>query len=417
MQNTKNTLDIQYDETISDECYISDELRFLINCSCKRIEDSKKKLIREMLDGDIDSNKLTKEAEKNRLYSIANYNLHRLGLDQDAKVAGITKAAKKYDYLSMILVRELVSVMKKFQEKNIDALLLKGPILAQILYGNIALRPSRDLDICVKREQFEEAYQVLESLGYKNKEGLDTPKRKRYFFTHLHQHHAEMFNGEVLIELHWRAAEYVDCTFEEITQENRRMIFAGLQLRIPDQIPYLYYLISHGSYHGFYRIRWLMDILEILVSEDAPDIQELDTYFKDKHCEFLLLYTFLYMEKLSLLDNPIIEADPKEMQDAMRLLNESWKFRLDDSDETLEYRYVHFFESVMESRGIRDYRSVWDRLQLGPELFKSFDLPDTYFWLYYIIRPLWWIWKKLPFSGEKNDTRSIRELLFKHGKD
>ena len=45
------------------------------------------------------------------------------------------------------LTREMEMICKSFNENQIKSLVLKGPVLAADLYGDLSLRTSADLDI------------------------------------------------------------------------------------------------------------------------------------------------------------------------------------------------------------------------------------------------------------------------------
>jgi Uncharacterised nucleotidyltransferase len=64
------------------------------------------------------------------------------------------------------LTAELVKLSRLFESQSIPMLSFKGPILAQIAYGNLALRQFLDLDILVAEADVVRASELLVSQGY-----------------------------------------------------------------------------------------------------------------------------------------------------------------------------------------------------------------------------------------------------------
>ena len=67
---------------------------------------------------------------------------------------------------SMLCFHELPKVLLAYAESNIPVILLKGAALADALYGNIALRPLRDIDLLIPPQEVRHALRILEEQGY-----------------------------------------------------------------------------------------------------------------------------------------------------------------------------------------------------------------------------------------------------------
>lgn len=66
---------------------------------------------------------------------------------------------------NMVLYRDLKTVLNAFKAKKIDAIILKGAYLADIIYP-FGIRPVDDIDLLIKPENLNQANLVLEKLGY-----------------------------------------------------------------------------------------------------------------------------------------------------------------------------------------------------------------------------------------------------------
>src|SRR6185369_16314775 len=65
-----------------------------------------------------------------------------------------------------VLTAELCRLITCFADSGIDAIPYKGPVLALIAYGNIALRRFVDLDVIVKKSDVLKAREILLAEGY-----------------------------------------------------------------------------------------------------------------------------------------------------------------------------------------------------------------------------------------------------------
>ena len=69
--------------------------------------------------------------------------------------------------------QELKELLSHFAKKSIDVIVLKGPLLAEAIYGDSFSRATADLDILVPDSSFELARSELLTIGYKESERLD----------------------------------------------------------------------------------------------------------------------------------------------------------------------------------------------------------------------------------------------------
>ncbi|MEJ2068649.1 MAG: nucleotidyltransferase family protein [Deltaproteobacteria bacterium] len=65
-----------------------------------------------------------------------------------------------------LMYQELERILTALDEAGIAVIVLKGAALAATVYEDIGLRPMGDLDLLVREEEFQEALDVLLSIGY-----------------------------------------------------------------------------------------------------------------------------------------------------------------------------------------------------------------------------------------------------------
>lgn len=100
---------------------------------------------------------------------------------------------------NMKIYHELGEVLTALQQAGIPVIVLKGAHLAELVYGNIALRIMGDLDLLVPTPDFVKARKTLITLGYDSGSPFDFEalcmKDKSQDLRHPH--------GKAQVELHW----------------------------------------------------------------------------------------------------------------------------------------------------------------------------------------------------------------------
>ena len=83
---------------------------------------------------------------------------------------------------NLLLSAELVRLLGRFREAGVDVLVFKGVIAAIQFYGDLAERPSGDLDLLVRMRDFTRAAEILIEAGYEP--GIEYPTSLQHAFSH-----------------------------------------------------------------------------------------------------------------------------------------------------------------------------------------------------------------------------------------
>lgn len=172
--------------------------------------------------------------------------------------------------LGMRRIASFLKTTKILNKENIWFLNLKGPLLSQRIYGDPTYRAFRDFDILVRTEDVNRTIQLLKSHGYQSP-GFEWPNTKKKQEITLHFiNQLEMIHPEtgVMFEVHWKLFSTRIAkpdTVERLFRENIESVeFGGETLNQLSPEFELFYLIVHGGNHAWFRLKWLMDIHEIL---------------------------------------------------------------------------------------------------------------------------------------------------------
>jgi hypothetical protein len=149
---------------------------------------------------------------------------------------------------NMKLYHELGKVMKRLRQDDIQVIALKGAHLAEVVYGNIALRPMGDVDLLVREEDLGRVEEILLGMGY-------SPAECNRQISIDNCHFAYKLAGMGLsVEAHW-AFMPSDCRFgidmDEVWGRSRPCALAGVEVSTLSPEDQLLFLCLHTSKHLF----------------------------------------------------------------------------------------------------------------------------------------------------------------------
>ncbi|MFK4391694.1 Renal dipeptidase [Bacillus sp. AFS026049] len=328
------------------------------------------------------------------------------------------KEYKKNTFQMLNFSGEMEQVSKLFTENQIRLLFLKGPIIAADLYGDISLRTSKDLDILIQKKDLTKAEQLLLNFGYVKEENLDNLDEWKWMNHHLTFFHPQK---KVEIEIHWRLHPPPTKvpSFNELWNRKRISPLTSYPVYFFGKEDLFLYLIAHGAKHGWFRLRWLADIDQIIrkriISE--KDILMLKNY-QNQHlggqAQFLIGQALLLSSQL--LKTPIHEEmqtfrgkkrSRKLAQLAIFYITEKGQVYIKKSkDACSEYPESHSIKSNLKKSFIinRYLFSIKSNLQKFIFVIKllfpssadeeTLRLPKPLYFLYLPLHPLLWFWRK-----------------------
>ncbi len=169
------------------------------------------------------------------------------------------------------LIGKQLRVYKLFKEHGIPVALFKGPLLAQMAYGEISLRKAGDIDLLISREHFDQARVLLESLGYRMHPNL-TPAQQAL---HLNFHCELQFMRDdwfTVVDLHWDLAPrsfVFKVKAKEVLSRLQTVSLAGTPVETFGAEDLVLYQSMHGAKHLWRRLEWISALAESLRSMPA----------------------------------------------------------------------------------------------------------------------------------------------------
>ncbi len=161
--------------------------------------------------------------------------------------------------------REVPQLLRALRADGIEVILLKGVHLAEVVYGNRALRPMYDVDILVRQTDLLRAEVKLLEMGY----GPAVISNNGFDFAGHHHLPPLAKPGGGKIEIHW-SIERPDTPFkidvDGLWKRARPAVIAGVEGLVLSPEDLILHLCLHASFdHEFdFGLRSLWDIAEVL---------------------------------------------------------------------------------------------------------------------------------------------------------
>lgn len=175
---------------------------------------------------------------------------------------------------NLLVTRELLRLLKLFQDEDVYAIPFKGPLLAAFVYGHLSLRWFSDLDLLISASDSAKAANLLLENGYRFREQITADqeaslRKKRRSLTVVRD------DGEVTVDLQWGAGQqkhFYAPIFSKVSLDNTaRLPFGGMMVPTLPASDLLLYLCIHGSKHCWERVTWICDVAEVIRANPELD--------------------------------------------------------------------------------------------------------------------------------------------------
>jgi hypothetical protein len=166
------------------------------------------------------------------------------------------------------LTELLHRILDILRSRGIKALPYKGPVLAQLLYGDISSRQYADLDILIQAADFEPAKQALAELGLRPHLDL-TPVEQDAYIASGYECPLDGYGVRNVVEVQWRILPRfyaVDFDIDTLFQRAIALDFCGKTVHSFSNEDLFLVLCVHAAKHLWGRLSWIYDIAQLSVS-------------------------------------------------------------------------------------------------------------------------------------------------------
>lgn len=295
------------------------------------------------------------------------------------------------------MTAELIRIVAALDGAGIRHLILKGPPLSQRLYGDIAARHSKDLDILVEPQALAASHEVLTRLGYRRTHAAIPLPAKSAAIRHVEKDDSYInVDCQVEVELHWRLfnlAALMPLPFEAMWTEQDTVTLGGRAIAVLSPRHEFLYLCCHGALHGWFRLKWLQDIARILQIWPADTLLQINRLTHELKLEPTVAGTLALVQELLGIVAPAplqsLTAPSRPSQALTRFSRQSLALPAAQSNFPSFVRQIGLFLLWSRLRaGIRFKCSVLGRALVTTQDVTQLPLPQWAFGLYYPLRPV-----------------------------
>ena len=200
----------------------------------------------------------TLDADSHRILPLLYRNLQALDVDADER-ARLKSVYLRYWSENQVLFAEAEVALRALGEHGIDTLVLKGLALTVAHYRDGGTRPMNDVDILVRPEDAQRAFDILLDLGY-------VPTLDEPFERQRRTRHAIAMHNDVgrQLDLHWYAL-YLSVDDTDLWRDSVALTIGDVPTRTLSAADQLMHVCVHGvSGECPGPMRWIADGVTVI---------------------------------------------------------------------------------------------------------------------------------------------------------
>ena len=167
---------------------------------------------------------------------------------------------------ALLLSRELIRIVDRLSALGIEVMPYKGLALAEVAYGDIALRQSGDIDLLIHPQDLPRIRDAVRELGYTPHLAFSEAEERAY----LKSGYEFAFDGAAgpnLLEVQWAIQPRfyaIDFDMPGLFQRAATVSVAGHSAKTLSSEDLFLVLSAHAAKHVWGRLVWLCDIARIM---------------------------------------------------------------------------------------------------------------------------------------------------------
>jgi hypothetical protein len=253
----------------------SPEWRLIVAVARTRMDEVQRERIRALLSSPIDWARMTEMASRHRVSAVSYPQLAREAIGAmplDIRALLERDAARRIPD-SLSLAAQMTGLLRAFEEARVPAVPFKGPALASMAYGSVALRDSSDLDFVLPQSHIPRAFEVMAGAGYRADLDAKSPREASFIARGVAGQFCFQREGRASVELHSeKTLRYfpIPLDFAGLSRRLCSLPVAGQPVRTFSPEDTLVLLAVHGAKHFWNCLGWICDIAEL--SQAPPGI-------------------------------------------------------------------------------------------------------------------------------------------------
>jgi Uncharacterised nucleotidyltransferase len=242
------------------------ELVLMLACCSTHFSDEANPHVRELLTGGIEWARFLDLIENHGVLPLVQQSLRKATqLIPAEPLNELENRSSEHVRRTLCLTKLLGRVMAAFSEANVSSLPYKGPVLAQRLYSDVAMRQFSDLDFFVHESDLQPAKNVLKNTGFVPHLDLRAVEEKALVASGYELTFDGMGNRN-LVEIQWRVLPgfySVDLPVEEFFSTAQIVAVADNKMKTLSDEDLVLILCVHAAKHGWSKLSWICDIARL----------------------------------------------------------------------------------------------------------------------------------------------------------
>lgn len=379
----------------------SPEDRLILLAARKDLSSDVERRIVHLLQSDLHWERFLNQVLAHRVYPLVYRTLRRFPPDLIPSIILSRLKSETYQNSARNLLhkRELLRLADRFHRDGIPVIPYKGPVLAEMLYGDVGLRVSCDLDFLIPAEDIPKVKALLLSLDYRPQFAMNPAEERIYLRSNCELNFIRRSGDGMAfqVELHWNILPptmVAGLDPEFIWREASPTTFEGVPIhRMSPEMQFLA-LCLHAWKHLWASLQWICDVNEFLRQYGQRlDWSSIEARARALGVIDVVGVSLRLVERLfggDAFRSPAVSALMEH--DALSEIVERWGFprhRMPSSNIEIHRAYLSF---------IRPWRNRWRYVMRtlmtpSPTDFQELRLPAWLASLYWPLRPLRIAWK------------------------
>jgi hypothetical protein len=183
-----------------------------------------------------------------------------------AEMSALRQSYQTNLHKALFLSRELIQIVDRLSAVGIEVMPYKGLALAEVAYGDIALRQSGDIDLLIHPQDLPRIRDAVRELGYTPHLNL-SPAEERAYLRSGYECAFDGAAGPNLLEVQWAIQPRfyaIDFAMDGVFLRAATVMVAGHAMKTPSPEDLLLILSAHAAKHVWGRLVWLCDIGRIM---------------------------------------------------------------------------------------------------------------------------------------------------------
>lgn len=348
------------------------------------------RLVRNLLEKPVNWDSVLRLANQHGITSLLYQNL--APLDGVIPIAVLQSLRQAYDHnihKTLFLARELIRILDCLADLGIEVIPYKGIVLAEVYYGDMALRQSGDMDLFVRSQDMARIKNAIRDLGFTPRLSIPEDAEADYIAAG-YECTFDCAAGKNLLELQWALQPRyyaVDFDMEGLFDRAVNATLAGRTVKMPSPEDLLLILSVHAAKHVWGRLIWLRDIAQIL-QRDNLNWDRIQSQARHLGVERILHITLLLLDRFFGTRLPAVVETKLLMDKTANVLVQQIAISI-ATGVNYEEEKLSYFRLMMRLRERKtDRLRFLARLTFtpGPGEWKAVHLPKPLFPLYRLVR-------------------------------